>query len=315
MNVAKFFTIKRLNRYSRSFFTKAIRPDRIGAGFLTGLFATGCANVDVPMPDKGRLLATGGVSQVEGAGGSGLSNWATITGYGSRDSYGVTAFHTRAYLNDFDLQVTGAAVGAGNRVELSYARQTFDTGDTGPKLGLQEGYKFHQDVFGAKVRVAGDLVFDQDSLMPQIAVGAQWKSSANGDLVSALGATGDSGVDVYATATKLILDRNLLLSASLRGTKANQLGLLGFGGPNNDGYTAQIEGSVAYMLSRDLVIGADYRTKPDNLAFAAEDDAKAAYIAWFPSKSVSVTAAAVDMGEIALQGPQRGFYGSVQVGF
>lgn len=269
----------------------------------------------IPSPDQGRLLATGGVSQIEGAGGSGLSNWATISGYGSRDSYGVTAFHTRAHLNDFDMNVNGIAVGAGNRVEISYARQTFDTGETGPRLGLRQGYKFSQDIVGAKVRVAGDVVFDQDSLMPQIAVGAQFKKSNNNDLVQALGATSSSGVDVYATATKLFLDKNLLLSASLRGTKANQLGLLGFGGPNNDGYTAQFEGSAAYMLSRKLVVGADYRTKPDNLAFAEEGDAKAAYVAWFPDKSVSFAVAAVDMGDIAGQGRQQGVYGSMQVGF
>lgn len=294
---------------------RVARPIAIAISLLACVSLSACANSSLPAPDKGRLLATGGVSQVEGAGGSGLSNWATITGYGSRDSYGATAFHTRAKLNDFDLEVTGAAIGAGNRVEISYARQTFDTGDTGPKLGLRQGYKFHQDIVGAKVRVAGDLVFDQNSLMPQIAVGAQFKKSANGDLVKALGATSNSGVDFYATATKLMLDKNLLLSASLRGTKANQLGLLGFGGPNHDGYSAQFEGSAAYMLSRDLVVGADYRTKPDNLAFATEGDAKAAFVAWFPNKSLSLTAAAVDMGEIALQGGQTGFYGSVQLGF
>lgn len=294
---------------------RVVRPIAIAINLLACVSLSACANSSLPSPDKGRLLATGGVSQVEGAGGSGLSNWATITGYGSSDSYGATAFHTRAKLNDFDLEVTGAAIGAGNRIEISYARQTFDTGDTGPKLGLRQGYKFHQDIVGAKLRVAGDLVFDQDSLMPQIAVGAQFKKSANGDLVKALGASSHSGVDFYATATKLMLDKNLLLSASLRGTKANQLGLLGFGGPNQDGYSAQFEGSAAYMLSRDLVVGADYRTKPDNLAFAAEGDAKAAFVAWFPNKSLSLTAAAVDMGEIALQGRQTGFYGSVQLGF
>ena len=37
-------------------------------------------------PDQGKLLATGGVSQVEGAGGGGLVPWALITGYGSVDS-------------------------------------------------------------------------------------------------------------------------------------------------------------------------------------------------------------------------------------
>ncbi|GLQ20712.1 hypothetical protein GCM10007854_16670 [Algimonas porphyrae] len=280
-----------------------------------GLAVTGCAMADLARPDQGRLLATGGVSQVEGTGGAGLASWATITGYGSRDSYGATAFHSRAALDDFDLQVTGAAVGVGNRIELSYARQTFDTGATGPKLGLRDGYKFHQDIVGAKVKVAGDLVFDQNSLMPQISVGAQFKSSANSELVGALGATSRSGVDLYAAASKLVLDRNLLLSASLRGTKANQLGLLGFGGPNNNDYSLQVEGSAVYMVSRHLVLGADYRTKPDNLAFAEEGDAMAAYAAWFPNKSVSFTLAAVDLGPIALQGRQQGVYGSVQLGF
>lgn len=282
---------------------------------LCGLMLVGCAMNDLPRPDKGRLLATGGVSQVEGTSGAGLATWATISGYGSRDSYGATAFHTRAALDDFDLRVSGAAVGVGNRIELSYARQTFDTGSTGPKLGLRDGYEFHQDIVGAKVRVAGDLVFDQDRMMPQIAVGAQFKKSANSSLVKALGASGSSGVDVYASASKLLLDKSLLLSGSLRGTKANQLGLLGFGGPNNDDYSLQVEGSAVYMLSRDFVIGADYRSKPDNLAFAEEGDAVAAYAAWFPNKSLSLTVAAVDMGPIALQGRQQGVYGSVQVGF
>jgi hypothetical protein len=30
--------------------------------------------------DSGKLLATGGVSQIEGAGGGGLASWAMITG-------------------------------------------------------------------------------------------------------------------------------------------------------------------------------------------------------------------------------------------
>ena len=38
------------------------------------------------VPDMGKLTATGGVSQLEGAGGGGLTPWALITGYGTRDS-------------------------------------------------------------------------------------------------------------------------------------------------------------------------------------------------------------------------------------
>ncbi|HRW30858.1 MAG TPA: DUF3034 family protein, partial [Emcibacteraceae bacterium] len=61
--------------------------------------------------------------------------------------------------------------------------------------------------------------------------------------------------------------------------------------------------------------GIDFRTKPDNLAFAKEQDAMAVYLAYFFSKNLSVTIAGVDLGDIALQGRQRGFYLSLQAGF
>ena len=40
--------------------------------------------------DQGKLLATGGVSAVEGEGGGGLTPWALISGYGTRDGVGST---------------------------------------------------------------------------------------------------------------------------------------------------------------------------------------------------------------------------------
>ena len=264
---------------------------------------------------KAALLTTGGVTQVEGTGGGGLTPWSLITGYGSEDSYGANAFYTRASLPDFELESMGGAVGINNRVEISYAKQKFDTGDTGPALGLRPGFTFEQDIIGAKVRVIGDAVYDQDSWVPQISVGAQYKKASESELITALGGTDDDGVDVYVAANKLFLDKNLLLGATLRGTKANQLGLLGFGGDQNDDYTVQFEGTAAYLLSHNLVLGADYRTKPNNLGFAKEQNAKAAYVAWFPNKNISLTAAYVDLGEVALQGNQSGVYGSIQLGF
>ena len=279
---------------------------------------TGCSASSFSLrPDQGKLLATGGVSQVEGAAGAGLAPWALITGYGSDASIGGNTYITHAKTNDFDLSSYGAAIGVIDRVEVSYARQEFDTNDVGPRLGLRRNYTFKQDIIGAKVRVIGDAVYGQNSPLPQISVGAQYKkvNRENAGLVQALGATNDEGVDYYASATKLFLDKNLILNATLRGTKANQLGLLGFGGDNNDKHSLQFEGSAAYMLSPKLVVGADYRSKPDNLQFAEESDATAAYIAYFPSKNMSVTLAGVDLGKIALQGRQRGVYLSTQVGF
>jgi len=283
--------------------------------FVIIAFGLGACTNHQTLPDQGRLLATGGVTQVEGSGGAGLTPWATISGYGTEKSYGINGFYTQANFQNFELRSKGGAIGINNRIEISYAEQEFDTGDTGPVLGLRQGYTFKQDIIGAKVRVAGDAVYDQDTLMPQISVGAQYKKASDPALLTALGATDDDGIDIYASATKVFLDKNLILGATLRGTKANQLGLLGFGGDRNGDYSLQFEGSAAYMLSRKVVVGADYRTKPNNLNFAKEQDAKAAYLAYFPNKSVSFTVAYVDLGDVALQGNQSGAYGSIQVGF
>jgi len=265
--------------------------------------------------DSARLLATSGVSQVEGAAGGGLAPWAVITGYGSRDSIGGNLHATYIRLPDFSLRSGGIAVGLFNRLELSYTRQTFDTGETGPKLGLPSNYTFNQDIYGAKLRLLGDLVYDQDTWLPQISVGLQYKKNDRGSLVRALGATSDHGTDYYVSATKLFLAQSLLVNATLRETKANQFGLLGFGGPRHNNYSTQFEGSAALLLSRNLAVGAEYRTKPDNLNFARENNAWDLFGAWFINKHLSATVAYVDLGSIALQSKQRGLYLSLQSGF
>ena len=264
--------------------------------------------------DSGRLLATGGVSQVEGAGGGGLVPWALITGYGSRDGVGVNAHATYVPLSDFSLLTEGVAVGLYDRLELSYAHQTFDTGDAGARLGLGKGFKFDQNIVGAKVRLFGDAVFDQDSWLPQVAAGLQYKMNDRGDIIRAIGGSHDSGADYYLAATKLFLAQRVLLNATIRETEANQYGILGFGG-DTGGYSTQVEGSAGFLLTRWLVLGAEYRTKPNNLKFAKEDAAFDFFVAGFLDKNVSLTLAYVDLGDIALQGGQSGAYMSLQVGF
>lgn len=265
--------------------------------------------------DSGRLLATGGVTTVDGAGGGGLATWATITGYGTGDGIGLNGHYTVVDTGDYQLQSAGAAVGLFNRLELSYAHQWFDTRQVGAALGLGKGYTFEQDVLGAKLRVAGDLVYDQDSLLPQIAVGVQYKKNNRGALLAAIGAGDDEGVDYYLSATKLFLAESLLVNATLRYTKANQFGILGFGGDRESGYTLQGEGSIAWLVDKHLALGAEYRFKPDNLGIAAEDDAFDVFAAIFPSKNLSVTVAYVDLGNIVLRDEQRGVYLSIQAGF
>jgi hypothetical protein len=288
---------------------------RRSAALLCVAFATTSAAAEESAGIGGKLLLTGGVSQIEGAAGGGLTPWATIGGYGTNDQFGGSVFHTRVHTGDYGLQATGALVGWRDRVELSFARQRFDTQDVGAALGLGAGYAIHQDIVGLKVRVLGDAVLDQDVWWPQVAVGVQYKRNDRGDLLAAIGADDDDGFDWYASATKLYLDRSLLVNATVRLTRANQFGILGFGGDREDGYRPQFEGSLAWLVSRHVALGAEYRMKPDNLGIAGEDDAWDLFVAWAPNKHVSLTVAYVDLGNIVIADDQRGAYASLQVGF
>ena len=276
------------------------------------------ADVQVPSswaPESGKLLATAGVNEIEGAGGGGLVPWALITGYGTKDAIGANAHYTYVHLPGFDLHTAGLAVGLYDRVEVSLAHQWFDTRGTGAKLGLGSGYTFGQTIAGVKVRVFGDAVYDQDRWWPQVAVGAQYKTNNRGAVLAAIGARSSDGVDFYVSATKLFLAQNLLLDATVRATKANQFGILGFGGDRSNGYSAQFEGSAAYLVSRKFAVGAEYRTKPDNLRFAREDNAWDVFAAYFLNKNLSATVAYAQLGRIARQGDQGGVYFSLQAGF
>src|SRR5258708_19989019 len=64
----------------------------------------------ISVPDQGKLLLTGGVIEVDGAGGGGLVPWAMITGYGTRDSVGANAHETFVNTSDFPLNSYGPPV-------------------------------------------------------------------------------------------------------------------------------------------------------------------------------------------------------------
>ena len=293
------------------------------AGVATAVFALmGASSAAAQMGDwlpesrsGGKLLLTGGVSTIEGSGGGGLATWAVTTGYGAGDGVGANVHATLVDLPDYEFRSAGVAVGLWDRVELSYAKQEFDTGDTGTLLGLGQGFTFSQDVYGVKVRLFGDAVYDADTWVPQVAVGVQHKVNDQGAIISAVGGQDDEGTDVYVAATKLFLAESLLVNGTLRWTEANQTGLLGFGGDAEGNPSLQFEGSVGWLLSPNLVVGAEYRTKPDNLGFAKEDDWMDLYAAWAINKHVSITAAYVDLGSIATFADQRGLYLSLQAGF
>ncbi len=288
--------------------------------------------------DTGKLLLTGGVSSISGAAGGGLTPWAVIGSNATGSEVGASGYFTRAATQDYSLSSYGVAVGLHERVELSLARQDFDASPAVAlngiaPFGVAPGQHIRMDVLGVKVKVAGDAVLDADTWMPQIAVGLEHKRVHSGSLQSVQDFLGTrrNGTDLYVSATKLLLAQSLLLNGTLRHTNANQNGLLGFGSaaPGKNGRSLQPEFSVAYLLSKNLAVGAEYRFKPNNLqalgaaaglgAALREDDWKDLFIAWAPSKNLSLTLAWVDLGRIVpgvTEGRrQTGYYLSAQVAF
>ncbi len=272
-------------------------------------------------PDSGKLPLTAGFNDVDGAGGAGLVPWAIITGYGTSDSWGANAHYTYLPLRDFRLQSYGVAVGALDRFEISATHDKFDA--TGTAI---DGLSVEQQIYGLKVKLFGDAVYDQDSWLPQTALGFEYKRNTGISHAAGLtdprqlGASGKSGTDFYLAATKVFLAQSLLVDATLRYTKANEFGLLGFGGDLKDSRSLQFEASVAYLLTRKFAIGAEYRGKPHNLSVDGERDAYDVFGAWTPNRYISVVAAFVRLGAILApvtgeSRNQQGGYVSLQVGF
>jgi hypothetical protein len=259
-----------------------------------------------------RLQWTGAVTELEGSAGGGLVPWALIGGLETDTEIGASGFATYDSTGDFSLRAGGVSLDVDDRVELSFARQRFDAGSVVPGLTLG------QDIVGVKVRLLGDAVFAPDQWLPQISLGAQAKRTLDFDQIPrAVGAAHGQDVDLYLAATKLYFaaleGRNVILDVTLRRTRANQFGLLGFGG-DGSGYSYVPEASAGVFLTDRLLFGAEYRDKPDNLSAFHEDGAEDVFVAWGPLKNLSLTAAWTDLGRIAGKPAQRGFYVSLWVG-
>jgi hypothetical protein len=275
------------------------------------VLAIGIATLGPSRTQAGERLAwTGGVNEVDGAGGGGLVPWALVAGLGTADELGGSAFVTGAETPQFAFKAAGLAVGIRDRVELSYARQWFDVGTVVP------GVTLGQDVFGVKLKLFGDAVFDQDRWWPQLAAGVLQKQTRDfAGVPAALGAARGSGAEFYLAATKVYLGavggHNLLLDVTLRRSDANQYGLLGFGGSRAPAWRP--EASAAVWLTDTLLAGAEYRAKRGSLESPVEGSAGDAFLAWEPARNLAIVLAYVDLGPVAFQRAQRGAYLSFSV--
>lgn len=252
-----------------------------------------------------KIIATGGASSIEGSAGGGIVPWAVINSYASSGEWGATAFASQVGVDDFTLNVFGASASYDNKWELSIARQRFKLDSIGGEL--------RQDVLGVKYHLSGELLYTP---LPQISLGLQYKKHRDFALPQAVGARNDSGLDIYLSASKVffsqVAGRNLLLNGTIRATKANQTGLLGFGTTADNNYRLMFEGSAAILLNYNLAVGVEFRQKPDQLDFATEQHWRDLFVAWFINKHLSVVAGYADLGSIAGLAEQQGYYLSVE---
>lgn len=296
-------------------FINTLRASTVVPLLSVGLLATPVALADV----GSRIWATGGVTTIEGSAGGGLVPWALLGSYADDEEWGGTVALSRADVDDYSLSVTGAGLNWNNRVEVTVARQTLDLDSL--VFTLKDGFgleqdELNQDIFGVKLRLAGDVLY---SPWGQWSAGVQHKRQRDFTVPDAIGARDDSGTDVYISGSKVffaaVFGRNLLVNATARGTRANQGGLLGFGGDLNNSYEIMAEAGVGVFINRQWLVGAEYRQKPDNLSFAREDDWWDVFVAWVPDRRLAVTAAFVNLGDIATLTDQQGVYLSLQGSF
>jgi hypothetical protein len=237
----------------------------------------------------GTVLLTGGVATIDGAGGGGITPWAVINGYGTRDGINGSLHYTYAYLPNYSLNSYGASVGLYDRVELSYTRSTLPTGSTFNTIGLvaellpgavgDTGVEpfnttIEMDVFGAKVRLFGDAVYRSDSLIPQVAIGGFYKDNKNKELLRTLQASKSKDWEAYISATKIYFPFSTLINVTGRYTAANQTGLTGFGyedrtqggtGGKDDDKEFRVEVSIATLVAKNTAFGAEYAQHGDFL--------------------------------------------------
>lgn len=248
----------------------------------------------------------GPVTTVEGSGGGGMTTWALL----APEKPAVSA--TYVDVDSYTHRTLAVLGGVGNRLELSYARMTLDSG----AIGLGD---VDMDVFGAKFKL-----LDMSESFATVAVGMQHKVNHDlpGSTMTALGIEDDYGTDGYIAATKVmpVAGKNVLLNATARLTRANQLGYFGFGTTADDGYEVEFEGSAGVFLNPHFILGAEYRSKPDKIVGLQEDAWWNVFAGYFFNEQVSVIAAYANLGDIAAEitpdgGDQDGVYLQAQFTF
>jgi hypothetical protein len=311
--------------------------------------------------NDGKVFLTEGVSMVDGAAGGGAVPWAVIAGNETRDGINANVHYTYASLPNYSLNTAGIAVGFYDRFELSYAYSVLPTGSTFDTVGLANSIlsgnstsgtiggvepwntTIKMNIYGAKVRLLGEAIYDSDTWEPQVAVGGFYKVNGNKALLATLGADKDKDFEGYLAVTKIFFPISTAIDITARYTSANETGLTGFGSDTGGNHRkVRLEGSIAYLLAKNIAIGGEYQQHGNNLGGKTvnalsglnnllgnlnfggldqaltqqkESDWKDLFVAFAPTKSLSFTAAVLDLGNITFTPNQFGYYISMAASF
>jgi len=174
------------------------------------------------------------------------------------------------------LYATSLTTNVFRRIELGYSYIHANLGDWAtdveaavPGVNVKNTVGLH--TVSARAMLLRDGEFDT-AWMPAVTLGVSYKNNNAiwdinrdlGGLVNAIGVNDNDGWDVTLMASKIVagvLPKPFLVSAGLRSTRAHQIGLLGFGGDRD----IVFEGNMAFFITDRLLIGAEYRQKPDDL--------------------------------------------------
>lgn len=266
--------------------SKAINKFYLAAGVLVVLFGV----------NQARAATT----DIEGAAGGGLVPMALMHPQGPLISY--TTLDTQ----DYGIQSFAVGGSILDRVEISLGHMAVNAPTVGSALALDR--HIHMNTLGLKVKV-----LDMSDSTPQVAIGLQAKNSSGAILdflKTANAISGTSGTDLYIAATKVVTigGKAVALNGVLRGTKANTMGVLGFGGGTVAGgktsYSWNPEVSAGMFLTDTVIAGGEYRAKPDNISNTVggfgikEECAYSLFVAYLPNKNMAVTAAYINLGQV-----------------
>jgi len=199
------------------------------------------------------------------------------------------------------------------RFELGYALNHFGLGRLPEDIEAATGVNTIEDSvylhnFNVRFQILKEGDFEK-SWMPALTFGLHYKHNDDTDVIdrrlegafSDLGIKDNDGVDVTLFASKMIksLPRPLMLNAGVRSTEAAQIGLFGF----TEKRSTVFEGNFGVLVLDNLVIGGEYRQKPDEFEVLPglvekEDDWWDGFITYIASDNLTMSVAFASFGDV-----------------